>query len=165
MNNNILFHGSTLVVDNPSATIGRSELDFGPGFYLTNDRSQAEKWALTKSSRRNGSSAVVNVYSFDAQSFPESQYRKMVFPAYSLDWLDFVASSRKERAPWSGLDWIEGGIANDSVISTVDAYVDGFITAEQALGQLVSAELRHQICISNQEILDRYLHFQEAVIL
>ena len=52
MKNNTLFHGSTLVVGTPSATIGRTELDFGPGFYLTNDRSQAENGHLPN--RRGG---------------------------------------------------------------------------------------------------------------
>ena len=60
------------------------------------------------------------------------------------------------------LDWIEGGIANDSVISTVDAYVDGFITAGQAIGQLVNADLKHQICIRHQDIVNRFLTFVES---
>lgn len=67
--------------------------------------------------------------------------------------------------PWAGLDWIEGGIANDSVISTVDAYVDGSMPAEMALGKLVKEELKHQVCISNQLIIDQYLTFQESIQL
>ena len=64
--------------------------------------------------------------------------------------------------PWQGLDWIEGGIANDHVISTVDAYVDGFMTPEMAIDKLVNQRLHHQICILNQEIIDRYLLFVES---
>jgi len=33
------------------------------------------------------------------------------------------------------------------------------ITAEQALGQLRYRKVNHQICILNQEIIDRYLIF------
>lgn len=79
--------------------------------------------------------------------------------------LDFIAASRKGKQPWAGFDWIEGGIANDSVISTVDAYVDGSMPAEMALGKLVKEELKHQVCISNQLIIDQYLTFQESIQL
>ena len=64
------------------------------------------------------------------------------------------AASRKQQRPWLGLDWIEGGIANDRVISTVDAYTDGYMTAEMAMDKLINETLRHQGCILNQEIIN-----------
>ena len=79
--------------------------------------------------------------------------------------LDFIALSRKGLQPWKGFDWIEGGIANDRVISTVDAYIDGAMTAEKAMGELIKEDLRHQVCILNQEIIDKYLTFVESVEL
>lgn len=60
---------------------------------------------------------------------------------------------------------IEGGVANDSVITTVDAYVDGLINAEQAMGKLINEQLRNQICILNQEIIEKYLRFVESIEL
>ena len=54
---------------------------------------------------------------------------------------------------------VEGGIANDNVIDTVEDYENGIITAEQALGQLIYKKLNHQICILNQAIIDKYLIF------
>ena len=62
-------------------------------------------------------------------------------------------------------DYIEGGVANDSVITTVDAYVDGLINAEQAMGKLINEQLRNQICILNQEIIEKYLRFVESIEL
>ena len=41
-----LYHGSSVIVEQPLASIGRRDLDFGPGFYLTPLREQAERWAL-----------------------------------------------------------------------------------------------------------------------
>ena len=40
-----VFHGSYAAVDEIDLTKGRSNLDFGRGFYVTNIRSQAEFWA------------------------------------------------------------------------------------------------------------------------
>ena len=42
-------------------------------------------------------------------------------------------------------DMVEGGIANDNVIDTVEDYENGIITAEQALGQLIYKKLNHQM--------------------
>lgn len=165
MKNNILYHGSLVEVKEPLANVGRRELDFGPGFYLTNDKTQAESWAQTLAGRKKNAKAILNEYSFDVDKFEEGGYKELVFREYNIEWLDFIAASRKCKEPWKEFDWIEGGVANDSVISTVDAYVDGFITADQALDKLVKEELRHQVCISKQEIIDKYLTFVSSEIL
>jgi len=47
-------------------------------------------------------------------------------------------------------DIVEGGVANDNVIDTVEDYENNIITAEQALGQLKYKAVNHQICILNQ---------------
>ena len=164
--NHILYHGATAEVREPLTHVGRPELDFGPGFYLTNDKQQAIDWANTKAGRKKGLKAVLNVYRFDLDGFlANTDYHHQVFLEYNIEWLDFIADSRKGKQPWKGLDWIEGGIANDSVISTVDAYVDGYMPAEMALGKLVKEELKHQVCISNQTIIDQYLTFLESIKL
>jgi len=165
MDNKIfLYHGAISVVNEPLTRVGRADLDFGPGFYVTNDRDQAIKWAKTKAGRKKGAKAILNIYSFDLYSFGlDNNFKKLVFKRYDVQWLDFVAYSRRGQQPWAGLDWIEGGIANDSVISTVEAYVDGMITPEKALDQLVHEDLKHQVCISNQDIIDKYLSFVETI--
>lgn len=166
ISNSILYHGATTIVSEPLTHVGRQELDFGPGFYLTNDREQAEKWARIKSERKKHATPILNVYKFDVELFnSDTEVHHILFPEYNIEWLDFIAANRKGRSLWRDYDCIEGGIANDSVISTVDAYVDGFITAQQALDKLVDEKLRHQICISNQSIIDKYLHFVESITL
>lgn len=51
------------------------------------------------------------------------------------------------------------------MIDTVEDYENGVITAEQALGQLRYKAVNHQICILNQDIVDRYLTFVSSTIL
>ncbi len=41
-----LYHGSYVSVPNPLTGVGRRELDFGPGFYVTLLREQAEHRCL-----------------------------------------------------------------------------------------------------------------------
>lgn len=65
----------------------------------------------------------------------------------------------------SKYDLVEGGVANDNVIDTVEDYENGIITADQALGQLKYKEVNHQICILNQEIADKYLSFISSEVI
>ena len=41
-----------LKVSEPLTSVGRKDLDFGQGFYVTNDRQQAIDWSITKASRK-----------------------------------------------------------------------------------------------------------------
>ncbi|WP_237040184.1 DUF3990 domain-containing protein [Phocaeicola faecalis] len=60
-----LYHGTTLQLEHPLANVGREDLDFGKGFYMTELCSQAERWAVRMQLIRNVSQAWVNVYNFD----------------------------------------------------------------------------------------------------
>lgn len=44
------------------------------------------------------------------------------FTAYDKDWLDFIVGNRQGKNPAKDYDYIEGGIANDRVIDTVNLY-------------------------------------------
>lgn len=158
-----LFHGSYTKVDNPTVNAGRRNLDFGVGFYVTNLRSQAEKWALVVGGRHNNNDeGVVNEYDFDECVFDQCKVLK--FPVYDIAWLDFVVANRSGKDLAKGYDIVEGGVANDQVIDTVEDYETGRITANQALDQLRYKKPNHQLCIRSQEILDKYLHFTSCYI-
>lgn len=94
-----VYHGSTVQVTAPIAKAGRENLDFGQGFYITDIREQAERWA----------SRIVQ--------------------------------------------------ANDRVIDTVEAYMNGMMTVEMALGQLSQHQPNNQFCLLSQALIDECLHF------
>ena len=75
------------------------------------------------------------------------------------EWLEYVVDCRKGGTKQTMYDIVEGGVANDNVIDTVEDYENNVITAEQALGQLKYKAVNHQLCILNQEIVDNYLSF------
>lgn len=47
-----VFQGSAHIIQQPLVNIGRDNLDFGKGFYVTDIRSQAKVWAELKDRRR-----------------------------------------------------------------------------------------------------------------
>lgn len=156
-----LYHGSSVSVPSPLTSVGRRELDFGPGFYVTSIREQAERWARRVCVVRAADTPIVTTYEFD-ESALSSDVSCLRLEHYDREWLDFIVSSRRGEEPWRGYDIIEGGVANDQVIDTVEDYFAGRITEEQAIGQLRFAQPTHQMCISSQAVIDRCLHFVAA---
>lgn len=74
-------------------------------------------------------------------------------------WLDFIVGNRQDKNPAKDYDYVEGGIANDRVIDTVNLYITGFYDTESALQQLAFHKPNNQICILNQELLNKYLEY------
>ncbi len=152
-----------MAVPSPYVAVGRKRVDFGQGFYLTRLYSQARSWAETISERKGRNKIpVVSSYDLDYDSVLADGYRVKVFNKYDIDWLDYVVDCRRGGEMSKNYDIVEGGVANDNVIDTVEDYEHGIITAEQALGQLAYLKVNHQICILNQEIINRYLKFISA---
>ena len=161
-----LFHGSYTEVASPLVKLGRAKVDFGQGFYLTMLQAQAEAWAKTISERRKtGTQAVVSAFSLDMDGVKAANYRIKTFETYDLEWLEYVIDCRKGGNLQNQYDLVEGGVANDNVIDTVEDYENGVITAEQALGQLKYKAVNHQLCILNQAIVDKYLTFVSSTII
>ena len=161
-----LFHGSYTEVSSPLVKLGRAKVDFGQGFYLTMLQAQAEAWAKTISERRKtGTQAVVSTFSLDMDGVKAANYRIKTFETYDLEWLEYVIDCRKGGNLQNQYDLVEGGVANDNVIDTVEDYENGIITAEQALGQLKYKAVNHQLCILNQAIVDKYLTFVSSTII
>lgn len=159
----IVYHGSTIKVEHPICSFGRPNLDFGQGFYITDIREQAEEWASRQADARK-ESPLLNVYEFDRDS-AILEYCYLHFPAYDKAWLHFIVDSRNGLKPWGGYDIIEGGIANDRVIDTVNLYSLGLMDEDTALSRLAEHQPNNQICILSQEVVGKYLVFKEVISL
>lgn len=107
----------------------------------------------------------MNIFTLNIDAVKSASYRIKTFDAYNIEWLNYVIDCRRGGSLQYAYDLIEGGVANDNVIDTVEDYENGIITAEQALGQLKYKTINHQICISNQEIVDEFLTFDSSTIL
>lgn len=156
-----VYHGSAIEVSKPLVALGRPNLDFGQGFYVTDLRSQAERWASRIASRRFVKPVLI-VYEFDVDA-AKNEYRYLKFESYDKAWLDFIVANRKGRMLWMDYDVVEGGVANDNVIDTVEDYMRGRMSAEAALVELSKHRPNNQFCILNQEIIDKYLRFVESL--
>ena len=157
MNEMIVYHGGTETIEHPICKLGRLHLDFGQGFYVTNIREQALAWATQVASRRK-QTPILNRYRLNRKAIiQEAQYK--IFEAYDKDWLEFIVANRQGKQISENYDYIEGGVANDRVVDTVNLYMAGLMDIDTALRRLSEHQPNNQMCLLNQEIIDKYLIF------
>ena len=77
-------------------------------------------------------------------------------------WLDFVCACRKGQPLNKEYDIIIGNVADDDVFKTVDMYFRGLWDKEKVLDELRYYKMNNQICIVNQETLNRLITFKRA---
>lgn len=155
-----VYHGGTDIIQLPRVNVGRINLDFGPGFYVTDIYTQSKDWARRMSNERNNP-PIINSYLLLRQSCL-SKYNCLIFDSYDKAWLDFVTNSRLGRKPWQDYDYIEGGVADDRVVDTIRLYMGGYIPADVALARLKYFKPANQICLLNQTLVNECLSFIES---
>ena len=154
-----VYHGGTEKIEFPDVSKGRPGLDFGQGFYVTDLQGQAEGWA-DRMSRIRLEKGIVNVYEFDLQQ-ARSLFSYKKFDNYNVEWLEFIVANRREEYSGMSFDIVEGGVANDRVIDTVEAYMSNMMPLETALRNLSLHRPNNQLCIRNQQVVDRFLKYVE----
>ena len=151
-----VYHVSCEEVKNPSVDANGENLGFGKGFYLTNSKVEAEALA-----RKIADKPVINVYEFNYFKTKNVGYRFNEFETYNKEWLKFVVDCRKGKDVTADYDIVIAGGVNDEIADIVADYENNNITAEEAVEQLRYNDVKFQICILNQEIIDFNLEFVE----
>lgn len=136
-----VYHGGSVAVTAPDLLHSRKAVDFGVGFYVTPIFEQARRWCEKK--KRRGLPAVISRYEFN-ESAAET-LRVLRFDTYSEDWLDFIVDCRSDNDS-SDWDIVMGGVANDKVFDTLEAFFDGFATKSQTIDRLKMMTPNLQIC-------------------
>ena len=136
-----VYHGGAAAVPNPDLSHSRKAVDFGAGFYVTPMLDQAVRWGEKR--KRSSGSAVVSQYEYDEVA--ASALRALRFDGYSEVWLDFIVKCRnlKDDSDW---DIVVGGVANDKVFDTLEAFFDGFATKAQTIDRLRMEIPNLQMC-------------------
>ncbi len=143
MSENLIYHGSNAVVENPRIIINGYYKDFGYGFYCTKLEKQAKRWALTK---RGGS--VVNSYFY----VENNALNICTFEKMTEEWLQFVVNCR--RGIEHLYDIVEGPMADDQIWDYVEDYINGNIS-RAAFWELVKFKYpTHQIAFCTESSLE-----------
>lgn len=109
----ILYHGSKDIVEFPEVRKAVFNKDFYFGFYCTEYKRQAERWAT-----RYGKKGYINKYNY----IPNEKLNYLRFDEMSEEWLDFVVACRL-GTPHT-FDIVEGAMADDTIFNYVQNFVD-----------------------------------------
>ncbi len=136
-----VYHGSYAVIRRPRIIRGRNTKDFGPGFYCTVIREQAERWA------RRYDTSFVNTYTV----YMNTNLRILEFKDMTEEWLDFIINCRNQIG--HTYDIVIGAMANDQIYNYIADYIDGIITREQFWSLARFKYPTHQINFCTPEAL------------
>lgn len=111
----ILYHGTNNAFDTIDLTKSKPNKDFGQGFYLSREYSQAMEMAKTKFDQIKTGFPTVLTYEVDEQQM--NQLKVLRFDAYTFEWAQFILMNRRNDTnnPMHDYDIVYGPIANDKV--------------------------------------------------
>lgn len=130
----ILYHGSNIVIGQIDLTKSKPNKDFGQGFYLSDNESQALEMAEFKAMQLGGD-PIVSRFEFDDTIMSDTSFKVLRFEEYSEEWADFVLKNRDGVAT-EKYDIVYGPIANDKVGLQIRKLKDGSIDKKEFLNRL-----------------------------
>ena len=158
----ILYHGGTETIEKPEIRTLLSTRDFGRGFYCTDIKDQAERWARRQGRNRN-QEAILNKYEFDIDNAHINLNYKD-FIDYNIEWLNLIINCRKTLNFKHDFDIVFGKIANDDVGETVQFVIDGIMPPDLALQRLAFMQANNQYCFCTEKSL-AFIKFTESIKL
>ncbi len=114
-----VYHGGYNSIENPEIRIGKYAKDFGAGFYCTELKEQAVRWA------RRYDTPMINIYDFKQND----KLNILHFGEMTEEWLKFIVDCRSGKK--HDYDIVIGAMANDQVYNYISDYISGVLTKEQ----------------------------------
>jgi hypothetical protein len=136
-----VYHGGYCSIEHPEIRKGKYAKDFGIGFYCTELKDQAVRWAVRYAT------PIVSIYDFKT----DNNLSTLHFTGMTEEWLDFIVDCRKGIS--HNYDIVIGSMANDQIYNYISDYVTGVITREQFWVLAKFKHPTHQINFCTPEAL------------
>ena len=137
-----LYHTGYDEIRKPDVHYGRTNADFGQGFYTTSDPEFSLRWARAK----KGSDTIVNQYVLHPSGL------SIVYFERNEQWADYIFRNRN-RLPdlFPEADVIAGPIANDTIFDTMGMITSGLLQPEDSLKLLQAGPEYPQIVLKSEK--------------
>jgi len=150
-----IYHGTNVIIKKPKIINRFKTLDFGEGFYTTENEDQSKDFAVKVCERRSPMLCpIVNCYEFNEDM---AQFSVLTFDTPDENWLDFVVERRKGIALEHKYDLIIGPVANDDVFGTIILYEAGQLDKESAIKNFKVKQLYNQVVFCNEYVLSKLI--------
>jgi len=169
----ILYHGSLDLIKKPVFGYGKTNNDYGPGFYCTQNLEMAKEWAA-QDPEKDG---WANEYSIETDGLKLLNLNGSEYTI--LNWLSVLAKYRDFRVstpiarqgknylienfsvPVENYDMIMGYRADDSYFSFARAFVNNELSIAQLANAMKLGKLGEQYVLKSQKAFDK-IQFMEA---
>lgn len=169
----ILYHGSLDLIKKPVFGYGKTNNDYGPGFYCTQNLELAKEWAA-QDPEKDG---WANEYSIETDGLKLLNLNGSEYTI--LNWLSVLAKYRDFRVstpiarqgknylienfsvPVENYDMIMGYRADDSYFSFARAFVNNELSIAQLANAMKLGKLGEQYVLKSQKAFDK-IQFKEA---
>lgn len=172
----VLYHGSYAPIESIELSKCRTGKDFGKGFYLTTDYSQAKSF-IPSSLRKAVAVGEVNAkqdYGYvSAFAFKSSEKSPSFYALPNADkqWLWFIALNRRSALADSlkpkiepallSAEIVAGKVADDATNPVITTYLNGLYgpieddaAAERAIEMLLPDRLKDQFCFPTERAIE-----------
>jgi hypothetical protein len=161
-----LYHGSDQIIQIPELRSTIRTLDFGPGFYTTTNKKQAESFALKvydRSIRSGGTpnGKFISIYEADHEAM-QRELDVLRFESADETWFDFVIANRRNILQDKKYDVIYGPVANDTIYRTLIAFEVGELSKTETIARLKVRQLFDQMTFVTEHSLS-FLNFSGSM--
>jgi len=151
----LLYHVGFSEIKTPDVKYGRSNADFGQGFYTSSDKDFSEKWAK----KRKTETTIFNAYELDETNLKIKRFKR------DQEWFDYIFSNRNFKEDYlSEYDVIIGPIANDTIYDTWGILTSGLIDSKKALEVLSVGPEYEQVTLKTQKAADNLKFLSSRII-
>ena len=150
----LLYHGTAADFEQISLRKSHNRRDFGIGFYTTILEKQAKEWGYRLSLREKKKQYYVYQYIFRESD----NLRVKRFNALDKEWLEFIKENRSKGGLQHSYDVVIGPVADDNTMETVQLYLTGILTANEAVERLKYNQVNNQVSFHTEKAL-RSLQF------
>lgn len=123
-----------MLIESIDLSKSKPNKDFGKGFYLSENETQALEMASFKAMQLGGE-AFVTKFEFDQTILHSNSLSIKVFTEYSEEWADFIFANRDGKLV-EKYDIVFGPIANDKIGLQMRKLKDGSIDKTEFLNRL-----------------------------
>lgn len=157
-NSLVLYHGSAVDFDVIDLSQSKNRRDFGKGFYTTVLEKQATEWAYRKSLREKKRDYYLYQYEF----VQTDELSVKHFDSLDKEWLEFIKDNRSKGGLQHDFDVIIGPVADDDTMETVQLFIGGILTVDEAVERLRYNHVNNQVSFHTEKALN-FLNFIRRV--
>lgn len=157
--NLFLYHGSDFYFEKIDLSKSQNRRDFGKGFYTTVLENQAKDWAYRQMLRNGTSKNYVYKYVFEETADLKIKH----FDSLSKEWLEFIKLNRSKGGTQHEFDVVIGPVADDNTMQTVQLYLLGIITSDEAVERLKFNDVNNQVSFHTEKAIKKLVLINRSV--